>query len=297
MTTRSRVMTAGASLALLLGAVGFAPVASAADQTAAVETSVSIPSDDYQIPGVLALPTTGQGPFPAVLMLHGYGSEKNEVGAMYSRLAEALAAQGIGSLRVDFAGMGESAASTLEYTWDSQIADAATALDWLVGQEVIDPERVGVQGFSLGSMVAAHLAGGDPRVAAFGSWSGALYNGDQSWVIPSIEECEATGEGHLELDLGWRTLDHSCEFFTSMAASTALDDFAPYANPLLLLVGSADTDVDPSVSEQASTATASDDVTFEVLEGADHIYLVLTEDQTLADQAIDMTADWFAEKL
>jgi dienelactone hydrolase len=300
MGERTRVIVAVASLALTVAGVGSSSAAWAAGAngaTAPTETAVSIPSDGHQIPGVLALPSADEGPFPAVLMLHGYGSEKNEVGAMYSRLAEALAARGVASLRIDFAGMGESVASTLDYTWDSQISDAATALDRLVSQASIDPARVGVQGFSLGSMVAAHLAGSDPRVAAFGSWSGAIYNGEQSWVIPSIAECEATGEGHLQLDLGWRTLDHSCDFFTSMAASTALDDFAPYANPLLLVVGSADTTVDPAVSGNAATASASGDVTFRMLEGADHIYNVLGEDQALAEQAISTTADWFAEKL
>lgn len=297
MGARTRVMTVGASLALILGVLGSLPGALAADETAVTEAAVTIPAGGREIPGVLALPSGSEGPFPAVLMLHGYGSDKNEVGAMYTRLAEALAAQGIGSLRIDFAGMGESTASTLEYTWDSQIADAAAALDWLASQDGIDPERLGVQGFSLGSMVAAHLAGTDPRVTAFGSWSGAIYNGDQGWYIPSIEECAATGEGHLELDLGWRTLDHSCEFFDTMAASTALEDFAPYANPLFLLVGSADTSVDPSVSEDAATVSASEDVTLQVIEGADHIYNVLTDDQALAEQAIGMTADWYAEKL
>ena len=33
------------------------------------------------------------------------------------------------------------------------------------------------------------------------------------------------------------------------------------------------------------------------IEGADHIYHVLTEDQALAEQANGTTADWFAEKL
>ncbi len=109
----------------------------------------------------------------------------------------------------------------------------------------VDGERVGVQGFSLGSMVAAHLVGTDPRAAAFGSWSGAIYNGDEGGYVASIEQCESTGEGHLELDLGWRTLDLSCEFFTSMAASTSLDDFAAYAKPLLLIAGTDDTSVVP----------------------------------------------------
>ncbi len=91
-------------------------------------------------------------------------------------------------------------------------------------------------------------------------------------------DCEATGEGHIVIDLGWRTIDHSCEYYGSMAASSALTDFAPYAGALLLVAGSDDTTVDPSVSENAATASASEDVTVAIIEGADHIYLVLTED-------------------
>ena len=284
--------------ALLLALLAAMPVtASAADEIAATEEVVTIPAAAYDLAGTLALPADAEGPVPAVLMLHGYGSSADEVGDMYGRLADALAAQGVGSLRIDFAGMGASPASTLEYTYDSMTSDATTALDWLVAQESVDPARVGVQGFSLGSLIGAHLVGTDPRPVAFGSWSGAIYDGDPAAYDPQTAECEATGEGHIVVDLGFRTLDHSCDYFSSMAASTALADFAPYAGALLLVAGSDDTTVDPSVSENAATASASDDVTLEMIEGADHIYHVLTEDQTLADQAIDLTADWFAEKL
>ncbi len=284
-------------LTLVIALLSVAPVAAAAaDEMAATETPVSIPSDGYDIAGTLALPADAEGPVPAVLMLHGYGSSADEVGDMYGRLAEALASQGVGSLRIDFAGMGASPASTLEYTYDSMIGDASTALDWLAAQESVDPARIGIQGFSLGSLIGAHLVGTDPRPIAFGSWSGAIEDGDPT-TSPEAAECEASGEGHIVVDLGFRTLDHSCEYFGSMAASTALADFAPFAGALLLVAGSDDTTVDPSVSQNAATASASEDVTLEIIEGADHIYHVLTEDQTLADQAIGLTADWFAEKL
>ena len=295
--TRIRAMAIGMGVALLTGALVAQPALGAED-TAAAETTVAIPSEAYDIPGVLALPADAVGPVPAVLMLHGYGSTADEVGDMYGRLAESLAAHGIGSLRVDFAGMGASAASTLDYTYDSMVSDAAAALDWLVGEESTDPERIGVQGFSMGSMIGSHLVGTDSRPIAFGSWSGAIDNYNPvTGQAESLEACEATGEGHLELDLGWRTIDHSCEYFSSMMGGTALTDFAPYAGALLLVAGSDDVVVPPSVSENAATASASEDVTLEIIEGADHIYHVLTEDQTLADQAISMTADWYAEKL
>lgn len=294
-TTRARILAAGAALSLLASATGFAAVW--AQQTAATETAVAIPSDGYDISGTLALPAVAEGAVPAVLLLHGYGSDKHEVGLMYARLAEALAAEGIASLRIDFAGMGESQASMLDYTYGSQTGDAAAALDWLMAQDSVDPDRVGIHGFSMGSLIGAHVAGTDPRVAAFGSWSGAIYDGDQFFYDETmLADCEAAG-GQIELDLGWRTIEHSCEFFSSMMASTALTDLAAYANPLLLVAGAEDTTVDPAVSELAAESTASEDVTLEIIEGADHIYNVLTEDQSLADQAISFTADWFAQKL
>lgn len=286
-------------MALLVGLLIGVPAStlSAAEEMAASETAVSIPTANHDIAGTLALPADATGPVPAVLMLHGYGSSADEVGDMYGRLADALAAQGIGSLRIDFAGMGASPATTLEYTYDSMIADASAALDWLVANEAVDPERIGVQGFSLGSLIGAHLVGTDPRPVAFGSWSGAIEDGDPTATEQAAADCAATSEGHIVIDLGWRTIDHSCDYYSSMAASSALTDFAPYAGSLLLVAGSDDTTVDPSVSENAATASASQDVTLEIIEGADHIYLVLTEDQSLADQVIGLTADWYAEKL
>jgi dienelactone hydrolase len=293
--TRTRTLAAGASLALLVGAVGFAPVA--AQDMATTSEAVAIPSAEYDIPGTLALPADAEGAVPAVLMLHGYASSADEVGLMYARLADALAAQGVGSLRIDFAGMGASEASMLDYDYASMIDDAAVALDWLAVQESVDPARLGVQGFSRGSQIGAHLVGTDDRPVAYGSWSGAIVDGDAEANAEGLAACEATGEGHIVLDLGWRTIDHGCDFWVEDGAATALADFAPYAGAVLLIAGSDDVVVPPSVSENAATASASEDVTLEIIEGADHIYHVLDEDQALAEEAISIAADWFAEKL
>jgi hypothetical protein len=292
---RTRIVAAGSSLALLISAVGVT-AAVAQDETAASEV-VAIPGEAYDIAGTLVLPTAAEEPVPAVLMLHGYGSSADEVGNMYTRLADALAAQGIGSLRIDFAGMGASEASTLDYSYGSMTGDAATALDWLVAQEAVDPARVGVQGFSLGSHIGAHLVGTDERPTAFGSWSGAIYDGIMPFQAGLLEECEATGEGHLELDLGWRTIDHSCAYFAEALEATPLTDFASFDGDLLLIAGTADESVDPAVSENAATASASENVTLELIEGGDHIFGVLTEDQTMADSVIEMTAGWYAANL
>src|SRR5215211_2849288 len=95
-------------------------------------TFVWIPAGDHRIPGILALPKAGGAArsYPAVLMLHGFASHKDEVGDMYLREARALAERGIASLRIDFAGTGDSEQPYTANTWTGMVADAVTAHDW-----------------------------------------------------------------------------------------------------------------------------------------------------------------------
>lgn len=51
------------------------------------------------------------------------------------------AAQGIGSLRIDFRGFGKSDGDTGAATVGGQIEDAEAAYNWLVAQPWVDPAR------------------------------------------------------------------------------------------------------------------------------------------------------------
>lgn len=297
-----RALLFGAILALLGGTLTFAAqpqaaFSSASDDAKIRETSVWIQAGDHAVPGTFAVPRAGgaHGTYPAVLMLHGFASQKDEVGDMYKRLARALAERGYASLRIDFAGSGDSQQPYLDLTYPGMVADARAALDWLIARPETIDSRIGVQGFSLGSMVGATVVGSDPRVMGFASWSGAIYDGG-FYGPEMLAACEANG-GHLVLDLGFTTIDVSCAFFSTLAAETALQDIAPYAEPILLMDGSMDTTVDPAVSRHVVDVVQSLDATLRILPGADHIYLVLTPDQTLANQCITITADWWADKL
>jgi poly(3-hydroxybutyrate) depolymerase len=54
------------------------------DPSAYVENSVLLDAGTYQIPAVVTLPVNrADGAFPAVVMLHGYGSNKDEAGNGY----------------------------------------------------------------------------------------------------------------------------------------------------------------------------------------------------------------------
>jgi len=260
-------------------------------------TFVWIPAGDHRIPGILSLPKAGGAArsYPAVLMLHGFASHKDEVGDMYLREARALAERGIASLRIDFAGTGDSEQPYTANTWTGMVADAVTAHDWLVAHPRTIDDRVGVLGFSMGAKVGLGLIAERPNVVAFASWSGALSDGIPPGFIDLYPQAQANGS--VVLDLGFAVVELSLAWFDTMIASTPLTDAADYAGAILAVAGSEDTTVDPSVSQAFIAALDTPDETLRIIDGADHIYLVLTPDQTLAQAAITITADWFAPRL
>jgi hypothetical protein len=292
------------ALAIVVGAATAVPAAPPAwpDDNPSADAKVRhgfvwIPADDHRIPGILALPKAGGAArsYSAVLMLHGFASHKDEVGDMYLREARALAERGIASLRVDFAGTGDSEQPYTANTWTGMVADAVTAYDWLVAHSRTIDDEVGVLGFSMGSKVGLGLLAERPAIPAFGSWSGALYDGIPPGFIDLYDEAQANGS--VVLNLGFAVVELSLAWFDTMIASTPLTDATGYGGAILAVAGSADTTVDPSVSQTFIGTLHSPDETLRIIDGADHIYNVLTPDQTHAEAAITITADWFDARL
>jgi uncharacterized protein len=285
--------------AVLLGA---ATPASSADKSADAakppkEQRVEIQADGYVIPGTFTMPRRGKGPFPTVLLLHGTASSKDEVGNMYARVADKLSREGFASLRIDFAGCGDSKQPQTAFTFTEEVSDAKTALDWLSANSKVDPDAIGMVGFSQGGRVAATVAGTDSRVKALTTWSSWVEDGTKAYLLFGGEEgyAKAKQDGHVVVDLGFRTWDFSLEYFEAMKASQPLKDIAGYKGPLLGIEGTDDF-LWPQTKIQGLEAGSYEQV-LHIIPGADHIFHVLTPDQTQADDVIDTTAQWFAQTL
>ncbi len=134
------------------------------------ERGVTIGADPYKLPGTLTIPT-GQGPFPAVVLVHGTGpNDRDEtVGAIkvFRDLAEGLASRGIVVLRYEKRTklyLAKMAAKP--YTADEEtVDDAAAAAAFLRTVPEVDPKRVYVLGHSLGGYMAARIAEQDEKLA------------------------------------------------------------------------------------------------------------------------------------
>lgn len=143
--------------------VAAAPAPAVAADANFTEQDFSVGEGERALPGTLAMPK-GDGPFPAVVLVHGSGPQDRDetIGPNkpFLDIARGLAAQGIAVLRYekrtkarpqDFA----SGNFTVD---DETTNDAVLAVDALRKTAGIDPNRVFVLGHSQGAMMAPRIA-------------------------------------------------------------------------------------------------------------------------------------------
>ena len=277
-----------ARLAVIAGMVAASPLLAEAGET--------VLTLDGGISATLYMPDN-TAPMPAVLMLHGFASSKDEVGNMYAREARALAEKGIASLRIDFAGFGKSEGDSGNTTIDGQLDNAKMALDALRKTDGVDPDRIGVLGFSLGGGVATLLAAGDTKgIKSLVTWSsvGDLQN-DFLTVLGQKAFDRAKEDGIVGLDLGWRTIALKQAFFDSLAKYKIDDAIAAYPGAYLTIAGSKD--FSAGYTDRFVGLSKSQTKEAFIVQDADHIYGALGNDQAMANSVIKKTADWFATTL
>jgi dienelactone hydrolase len=170
-----------------VGGLWLVPSAAASDYTAADapppappsppagvrEVDVTVGADPWKLPGTLALPA-GDGPFPALVLVHGSGpSDRDEtVGAArpFRDLAWGLAGKGIAVLRYDKRTSVHAAQTVVldKLTVKEEVIDdAVAAVALLAARPEIDGARIVVLGHSMGGSLIPRIAAAAPRPAGF----------------------------------------------------------------------------------------------------------------------------------
>lgn len=149
------------------------PPAPEAVAAAHVLEEITVEGGGPPLGGLLTLPDSGDGPWPACVLLHGSGPADRDMtvgpNRIFVQLAEGLAARGVATLRYDKRTLvigrqireGASAAGADEIEMDLErevIDDALAAVALLRADPRIDPERIHLLGLSLGAGATATVA-------------------------------------------------------------------------------------------------------------------------------------------
>lgn len=267
---------------------GQCPLAYATD-----EEAVTFPVDGQRVVGMLHRPVQGVGPFPAIVVLHGFTGNKVAAFRKFVILARRLALLGVATLRFDFRGCGESEGDGALTSIESERSDARAAVEWLRGRPEIDGERIGVLGVSLGGMVAIETMADDEGLKTGCLWAAVSRPALQLQIraTPELEEAMRR-RGYAEVD-GWPVGQSFVEQMASMEPLLAAERMR--GRRMLLLHGERDQSVPlAAVWEYAQAFRAGgNEVEVHVIPEADHRYTRLVWQESI----IEHTVDWFVRKL
>lgn len=147
-------------------------VRAARDVPAGVRYDLEIVDPEERVPAILMMPTARE-PVPAALLLHGFGSRKER---MADTIGVALMERGVAALAADLPMHGGRAGSPgnlaganpmrLLETWRSAVREVLLAAEYLASHAQVDAQRLGLVGYSLGSLLANIVAADTARVQA-----------------------------------------------------------------------------------------------------------------------------------
>ena len=156
------------------------------------EESVSFTNAGYTFNGTLTLPENYTKQTPVVLMVTGSGQQNRDEELFehkpFAVIADALARQGIASLRYDDRGWGDASVKFMNFTTDDFRQDAAAALPLLRKRF----NKVGILGHSEGGTIAMMLAA-EGKVDFIVSLAGMAISGKETLVMQNRQAMSSIG--------------------------------------------------------------------------------------------------------
>ncbi|MBA4159148.1 MAG: alpha/beta fold hydrolase [Gemmatimonadetes bacterium] len=282
----------------------------------AMEVKVPTP-EGHVLAGTLTLPNRRNGKVPAVLLITGSGKNSRNQGSPpsmpFRQIADVLTSRGIAVLRVDDRGVGSSTGDAESSTTQDEARDIQAAVSYIRSHPAVDPDRVGLVGWSEGGFIAPMVAAADPSIRAVALMNGGLsgqeaaefqirYAVEQDSSIPPEKKEEAIAS----------TL-RAQQNHTRAASIMGLDvsDLArQLRQPVLLLNGSNDRHVPPwSAARYVALIRegGNQDVSSHLYLGLNHVMLpdpdgrvggfAFLPSMTVPQDVLDTLAGWLTNRL
>ena len=187
----------------------------------------------------------------AILLIHGWTSAQDRMRETAEMLSEKLGAI---CLTVDLSGHGKTGGDLNVFSRKDFLDDIKAAYDFLISQEGVDPEKIGVVGSSFGSYLAALLTA-HRRVSWVSLRAPADYP-DEGFTEPQMGQPK---------DMKWREAPKN---HTETAALRALNTFS---GKVLIIESEFDELVPRQTLLNYKNAVSNpQNITYEIIKGASH---------------------------
>ncbi|MGQ0573616.1 MAG: bifunctional alpha/beta hydrolase/OsmC family protein [Pseudonocardia sp.] len=225
-------------------------------------------------------------PLGLALLAHCFTCSKDQLAT--ARTARGLTSRGIGVLRLDFTGLGESGGEFSDSTFSMNVEDLVRAADWLRA-EIGAPTLL--VGHSLGGAAVIAAAARIPEVRAVVT-IGAPFSPDHVTHLFDAARPEIEADGIAAVHIGGRPFQVSRAFLDDIADQPQRTRLAALDRPLLVLHAPDDDTVDVANARSivdAAGAAAS----FVALDGANHLLTRAAD----ADRVAALISAWAAPYL
>ncbi|MBW8812715.1 MAG: alpha/beta fold hydrolase [Caulobacterales bacterium] len=241
-------------------------------------------SEGQQLSGRLDLPEAP--PRTYAVFAHCFTCTKASVAA--TRIARALTRKGIGVLRFDFTGLGDSEGAFADSTFSGSVRDVAAAARAMTAAGRAPALLIG---HSLGGAAVLAAAGGLAEVKAV-TTIGAPFSPDHVRALLGDHAAELEAKGEAEVNIGGRPFHLRRAFFDDLAQHDAQAVIHDLRRALLILHSPIDKIVDVGNASQIFLA-ARHPKSFVSLDHADHLLTRAAD----ADYAAELIAAWASRYL
>ena len=186
--------------------------------------------------------------YPIVLFLHGFTGNHIETHFIFARMANILEKEGIGSIRFDFRGSGNSDLEFSELTTFTEFEDAEIVLNYVKKIDWIDKNKIGLLGFSMGGVIASLLAEKNGKeIESICLWAPVLKNKE---VFLSKAKEKGDYKDFETWDIGGLSVGKA--FFESFLSFEAWEKLKNYKGKVMIIHGTNDETIPFSHSEEIS---------------------------------------------
>ena len=262
-----------------------------------IRESITLENEGLKLFGILHRPEVCASgvQVPCVVLLHGLGGNKSGRYRMITRLAEALAKNGIAAFRLDSRGAGDSEGNFSDTTLHTLTSDALLALEYVSTHPSINSRMLALCGRSFGGAVAVNAAAqfhvNHPEsLRAIALWASVF--DAKPWLV---KKNDSTERATAHLFMGEPL---SGQFIAQFSAYNAVDCLQHLGHiPMLVIQGQKDVVVDAYHMDQYVLARKNSAHTAILsLPNTDHEFSHVAEQIQSLDETVDFMKKVFYDK-